>query len=125
VQYHLGLRGRANNNSYTNDSVYVQFSGSVTASGAPVFRIGSTAATAYVLENCSGCSISGWGWQDNGYGAGVLGAAIYFAMSGPQTLRIQTREDGLSIDQVILSPASYLTSPPGAVRNDTTILAKP
>ena len=34
------------------------------------------------------------------------------------------REDGVSIDQVVLSPASYLTRAPGALKNDTTILAK-
>ena len=123
--YRLWIRGRAERNWYTNDSVYVQFSGSVTASGVPTFRIGSTSATTYVLEDCSGCVISGWGWQDNGYGAGVLGPAIYFATSGPQTLRIQARQDGLSIDQVVLSPASYLTSAPGAVRDDATTVAKP
>ena len=44
--------------------------------------------------------------------------------SGPQTIRIQGREDGLSIDQIVLSPALYLTTAPGAVRNDTTILSE-
>jgi len=40
----LWLRGRAQADSYNNDSVYVQFSGSVTAAGAPANRIGSTQA---------------------------------------------------------------------------------
>lgn len=123
--YRLWIRGKADRNSYDNDSAYVQFSGSVTSSGAPTFRIGSTSATAFVLEDCTNCLVSGWGWQDNGYGAGVLGPAIYFATSGPQTLRIQNREDGLSIDQVILSPATYLTRSPGATKEDTTIVPKP
>ncbi|MCA1563493.1 MAG: hypothetical protein LC804_25655, partial [Acidobacteria bacterium] len=64
------------------------------------------------------------GWQDNGYGAGVLGPEIYFAGSGLQTLRIQTREDGLSIDQIVISRGTYLSRRPGALRNDTTILPK-
>jgi hypothetical protein len=34
------------------------------------------------------------------------------------------REDGVSIDQVVLSPATYLTRAPGALKNDTTILPK-
>jgi hypothetical protein len=68
--------------------------------------------------------VSGWGWQDNGYGAGVLGPTIYFATSGTQTIRIQQREDGISLDQIVLSPATFLKTAPGALKNDTTILAK-
>ena len=96
----------------------------MTSSGAAAYRIGTTAATAYVLEDCSGCNVSGWGWQDNGYGTGVLGPALYFNVTGPQTLRIQTREDGLSIDQIVLSPGKYLSVSPGATKNDTTIVPK-
>ena len=29
------------------------------------------------LEDCGGCGLSGWGWQDNGYGTGVLGPAVF------------------------------------------------
>jgi hypothetical protein len=121
--YRLWMRGKAERNSYSNDSVYVQFSGSTTAAGAATYRIGSSSATTYILEDCSGCGIAGWGWQDNGYG--VMGPLIYFGVSGPQRIRIQTREDGLSIDHVILSPATYLTQAPGALKNDTTIVAQP
>jgi hypothetical protein len=70
--YRLWLRGKAQGNSYENDSVYVQFSDSVTAAGAPTWRIGTTSATSVVIEDCSGCNVQGWGWQDNGYGTGVL-----------------------------------------------------
>jgi hypothetical protein len=66
--------------------------------------------------------LSGWGWQDNGYGAGVLGPLVSFANTGRQTIRIQTREDGLRIDQIVLSSATYLTTAPGALKNDSTIL---
>ena len=122
--YHLWIRGKADSNAWTNDSVFVQFSGSTTSNGTPVFRIGTTAATEFNLESCGGCGLSGWGWEDNGWGTGVAGPHIYFAATGPQTIRIQTREDGLSIDQVILSPQRYLTSTPGATKNDTTIVPK-
>ncbi|HWP42257.1 MAG TPA: endonuclease/exonuclease/phosphatase family protein, partial [Blastocatellia bacterium] len=47
---------------------------------------------------------------------------IYFQTTGTQTIRIQTREDGLSIDQIVLSPQSYLNSSPGSLKNDTRIL---
>ena len=97
--YHLG-------GAYYNDSVFVQFSGSVTQSGAVTWRIGTTSATDVNLEDCSGCGQAGWGWQDNGWGsATAMGPDVYFAETGPQTIRIQTREDGFSIDQVVLSPA--------------------
>ena len=122
--YRLWVRGKADSNYWANDSAFAQFSGSVTSTGAPAYRIGTTAAAELNLEDCSGCGVSGWGWQDNGYGRGVLGPAIYFETTGQQRLRIQTREDGLSIDQIVLSPARYLSTPPGALKNDTTILLR-
>ena len=39
--------------------------------------------------------------------AGPLRAA------GPQTIRIQTREDGLQIDQIVLSPVTFFSTAPG------------
>jgi hypothetical protein len=121
--YRLWLRGRAQADSYNNDSVFVQFSGSVTSTGAPINRIQTAEAATVVLEDCSGCGVAGWGWQDNAYGAGVLGPAMYFT-AGPQTMRIQGREDGISIDQIVLSSDTYLTASPGATKNDATILPR-
>jgi phosphatidylserine/phosphatidylglycerophosphate/cardiolipin synthase-like enzyme len=118
--YHLWIRGKADRDHYGNDSVHVQFSGSVTASGTPAFRIGTTASTVVCIEAGSGAGLSGWGWADNGWG--TLGPHVYFETSGLQTVRVQRREDGVSIDQIVLSPASHLTASPGATKNDTTIL---
>jgi len=122
--YRLWIRGKADSNNWSNDSVFVQFSDALTASGAPIYKIGTTSATDVNLEACSGCGVAGWGWQDNGYGTGVLGPLIYFANSGPKTMRVQTREDGFAIDQIVLSHTTFVTSSPGALRNDTTILVK-
>jgi len=122
--YRVWLRLKAAGNSGYSDSVWVQTSDTVTSSGSPVYRIGTTSATRINLQDCSGCSVSGWGWQDNGYGTGVLGQALRFDTGGVQTIRIQAREDGVSIDQVVLSPGTYLNHAPGAVRNDTTILPR-
>ena len=122
--YRLWIRGKSISNSYENDSVFAQFSGSVTSSGTPTYRIGTTSATTVMLEDGTGATISGWGWADNGYGVGVLGPTVYFEASGPQTIRIQTREDGLGIDQVVLSSVYYTTSSPGTINNDNTILAQ-
>lgn len=120
--YRLWMRAKAQNDSPYNDSVFVQFSGSVDNTGAPVFRIGTSDATTYNLEDCLGCGLQGWGWQDNGWGAGVMGPPIYFSSTGPQTLRVQVREDGMMIDQIALSPLAHLNTSPGALTNDSTIL---
>jgi hypothetical protein len=122
--YRVWLRLKGAGNSGYSDSVWVQTSGTVDVGGAAVYRIGSTSATRVNLQDCAGCSISGWGWQDNGYGTGVLGPILRFATGGTHTLRIQAREDGVSIDQVVLSPSTYLNSSPGALKNDTTILPR-
>ena len=120
--YRLWIRGKAQNDYWANDSVHVQFSNAVDAAGAPAYRIGSTSSTSVNLEDAAGAGVSGWGWQDNGYGTNVLGPAIYFAADGTQTLRIQVREDGFTFDQIVLSSQKYLTTAPGALKNDSTIV---
>jgi hypothetical protein len=120
--YRLWIRGKAEADYWANDSVFAQFSGSVTSTGAETYRIGTTSSTQVTLEDCSGCGLSGWGWQDNGWGVGVFGPLVYFAQSGTQTIRIQPREDGFSIDQIVLSPQNFLTASPGTLKNDTQIL---
>ncbi len=122
--YRLWLRGKADSNSASNDSVFVQFDNSVDVTGASLYRINTTSSTIINLEDYSGAGLSGWGWQDNGYGNNVLGALIYFNTSGVQTMRVQTREDGLSIDQIVLSPTTYINNSPGALQADTLLLQK-
>jgi glucose/arabinose dehydrogenase len=122
--YRLWIRGKAQDDSPYNDSIFVQFSDSVDDQGGVKSRIGSTSAEVINLEDCFACGLSGWGWQDNGWGVGQLGPLVYFANSGVHTLRIQPREDGLSIDQIVLSPQVYLNNAPGAIVNDNSILPK-
>jgi phospholipase D-like protein len=121
--YHIWIRFRAQNNSVANDSIHVQFSDSLaSAGGAAAMRIGTTSSAEFVLQNgTSDTSVHGWGWADNGWG--VLGAHVYFAATGTHTIRIQQREDGTIVDQIVLSPTTYLTTAPGATDNDTKILA--
>ena len=122
--YRIWMRGKAQNDSPFNDSVHLQFSDSVDGAGTAIDRIGTNSGEAYNLEECSGCGLSGWGWQDNGWGIGVFGPLIYFQSTGTHTLRVQAREDGLSIDQIVLSPTTYLNNSPGTLANDTTILGR-
>jgi hypothetical protein len=122
VPYHLWVRGKAEQDYYGNDSVFVQFSNSVTPDGIATFRIGTSNATAVILEDCGGCGEQGWGWQDDDYGG--FGAPIYFDRSGPQTIRVIRREDGFSIDQIVLSAGKYINAAPGALKNDNTIVPR-
>ena len=122
-EYKLWIRLKAENDHWGNDSVFVQFSGATDAAGNPVYRLGTTSALAVNLEECSGCGVSGWGWEDDGWGAvNRNGTTLRFPQGGKQIIRIQTREDGVSLDQVVLSAEQYLTARPGATKNDTTIV---
>jgi regulation of enolase protein 1 (concanavalin A-like superfamily) len=97
----------------------------VSSAGAPTYRIGTTDRTIVTIEDCSGCGLSGWGWNDNASGtAGSLGPLIYFANSGDHTIRVLMREDGLSLDQIVLSRSAYLSAAPGATKDDGTILTE-
>ena len=116
--YHLWLRASAEKNSYNNDSIWVQFSD---VTGA---QIGTTSAMAVILEDGANAGVQGWGWQDNAYGPGVVAPSVVFQSSGTHTVRLLPREDGISVDQIVLSSERYLTTSPGLLKNDTTILAR-
>jgi phosphatidylserine/phosphatidylglycerophosphate/cardiolipin synthase-like enzyme len=120
VPYHLWVRIRAQNNSISNDAVGVQFSDSVDAFGSPHYAIGTDTGTEVSLQDGTSGSISGWGWADNGFGN--FGPDIYFATTGTHTIRIQPRDDGAIVDQIVLSPDTYVRTAPGAAKNDWTIL---
>ena len=123
--YHLWMRGSALADCWCNDSAWVQFSDAVDAGGRPIDRIGTSEAVMYSLEQCLNCGVAGWGWSDNHWGQpGVLGGDLYFAASGSHTIRIQPREDGLSVDQIVLSSSRFRTLAPGPNRHDRTILPK-
>ena len=121
--YKLWVRLKADGNHWSNDSVWVQFTNSVNEQGVAAYRVGTTSGLAINLEECLDCGVSGWGWADDGWGApNVNGVKIRFPTGGHQNLVVQTREDGVSIDQVVLSSSRYATTRPGPAKNDTTIL---
>jgi regulation of enolase protein 1 (concanavalin A-like superfamily) len=121
VPYHLWIRMRAQANSTNNDSVSAQFSDSADSFGSPMYRIGAVGGAEVVLHNGVTDAISGWGWNDNGFG--VLGPDIYFKSAGLHTIRIQPRTDGAIVDQIVLSPDTYVRAAPGRGDNDSTMLA--
>jgi hypothetical protein len=122
VPYRLWFRMRAESDYYGNDSMFVQFSGSVDAQGRAVNRIGTTAAAIVILEEGNGAGLAGWGWNDSAYGGTALGEPVYFATSGMQTLRVQQREDGIMWDQIVLSASTYASRRPGETLSDDTVV---
>ncbi|HEV3484014.1 MAG TPA: hypothetical protein VG106_01300, partial [Vicinamibacterales bacterium] len=124
-QYKLWMRLLAQTNHWANDSVFVQFQhGVITADGQTRYRVGTTDALEINLEQCSGCGISGWGWRDERWGAALNSPPklLRFPKGGSQFIRIQTREDGVSFDQIVLSAEKYRDVPPGPAKNDKTVV---
>jgi hypothetical protein len=122
--YTLWLRIQALNNSKFNDSLWVQFS-DARANGTPIYPIGTTSGLDVNLAtDAAAGSLNGWGWQNGAYWLSQP-TTVQFATSGTHTLRIQLREDGVQLDQIVLSPTTYLNGSPGAVTNDSTIVPKP
>jgi hypothetical protein len=121
--YKLWVRLKATNDHWANDSLWLQFDNAFDQNGAS-YMPGTTSGLAVNLEECSGCGESGWGWRDDAWGQkGAMSAlTLHFIHGGYQRIRIQTREDGVSIDQLVLSAEKYRTARPGAVKNDATIV---
>ena len=125
TRYRVWLRLRAIANSKFNDSVTVQFSDSTNSGGSPIYRIGTTSGLMVNLATDAGAaSVQNWGWQRNAYWLADTGD-VWFQNSGAHTIRVQVREDGVEVDQIVISPVTYATNAPGPVSNDTTIVTKP
>jgi len=120
--YRIWLRLRAGGNSKFNDSVFVQLSDAI-GTGGGIYGIGTTSALTVNLQSCDGCALSGWGWVGGAYWL-TQQATVSFASTGTHTLRIQTREDGVQLDEIVLSPSTYLAASPGQVVNDATRIFK-
>ena len=124
VPYTIWLRLKALDDAKFNDALWVQFS-DATSGGLTLYPIGTTSALLVNLAtDASASSLNGWGWVNGAYWLNQV-ATVTFASNGPHTLRVQVREDGVQFDQIVLSPQAYLTSAPGGVSNDATIVTKP
>jgi hypothetical protein len=103
---------------------WVQFSDALSG-GSPIYPIGTTSGLDVNLATDSAAgSLNGWGWQNTAYWLSQP-TTVTFATSGSHTMRIQLREDGVQLDQIVLSGAQYLSAAPGGVTNDSTIVPKP
>jgi PLD-like domain len=124
VTYRIWLRIRALNNSKYNDAVWVQFSDAASG-GSPIYALGSASGLLVNLATDSGAtSLNQWGWANSAYWLSQQ-TALSFTSTGTHTIRIQTREDGAFVDQIVLSPATYFNAAPGGPTNDSTIVPKP
>jgi hypothetical protein len=124
TSYTLWLRLKAIANSKYNDSVWAQFS-DASANGSTVYPMNSTSGVLVNLATDStASSLNGWGWMNSAYWLSQA-TTVTFATSGTHTMRVQVREDGVQLDQIVLSPTRYRTSPPGPATNDSTIVPKP
>jgi hypothetical protein len=123
TQYTVWLRLRASNNSRSNDSVWLQFS-DARVNGSPAYVIGGTSGLLVALAtDGTGSGLNQWGWQNGAYWLSQA-ATVTFANSGQHTLRVQVREDGVQLDQVVLSSSTYLSESPGQESGDLTIVPK-
>ena len=112
--YKLWIRLKADRNNWANDSVWVQFYGATDGAGHGVYSPGTTSGLAVNLEECSGCGVSGWGWEDDGWGAvNRNGVLLRFYAAGEFAVVVQRREDGVSIDQIVLSSEKIPHHPAG------------
>lgn len=66
-------------------------------------------------------SLRGWGWQDGKRSKSK--GDVYFAKDGQHTLRIQRREDGVAIDQIVISPERFLLTQPEDKVSKTGIIS--
>jgi hypothetical protein len=118
--YAVWWRLKASGNSKYNDSMWVQFS-DVFAGGFPIYPLNSTSGLNVNLATDAGAtSLNNWGWQNGAYWL-TQPVTVTFPTTGPHTMRIQVREDGVQFDQIVLSSSRYLTTAPGPVTNDSTI----
>jgi hypothetical protein len=124
TEYTLWLRLKPKDNNKYNDSVWVQFSGA-RYQGAGVYPLNSTKGLLVNLAtDAAASSLNGWGWTNGAYWL-AQPATVTFPQGGMQTIRIQVREDGVELDQIVLSPKMYLISPPGLPGSDGNIVPKP
>ena len=123
--YKLWVRLKADGNSWANDSVWVQFAGAANAAGKPSLSRGDNLGPRRQSRGMPQLRRRrvGLGRRRLGRGQSQRRAAP-LSEGGTQQISIQPREDGVSIDQIILSAERYLTTRPGKAKNDTTIVPK-
>lgn len=106
--YHIWARMKvaASSEFGTSDSMYIQFNDSLNKNGGSVNRIGTSQGL--VVGN----RLQTWVWNDLKTGLENTGKIISFEQDGDHTIRVQRREDGAALDQIILSSVVYYNAGP-------------
>jgi regulation of enolase protein 1 (concanavalin A-like superfamily) len=121
--YTLWLRLYPVSDSKWNDSVWVQFSDAL-VNDAPAYEMNTNGGLLVNLATDStAASLHRWGWANGAYWL-AQPATVSFSTTGPHTIRIQLREDGVGLDQIVLSSGRYRDARPGRVTDDHTIVTK-
>ena len=89
----------------TANIVYVQFSKSVNGANQEIFRLSTNS-----YLSARGPAQPGWAWV--GCDAQEGESLVYFESDGHTNVRIQAGAEGVGFDQLLLSPAKSLSSPP-------------
>ena len=114
--YKLWIRLKADANYWGNDSVWVQFSGATDLAGTPrsksepILRLRSISRSAWVAASPGGAGKTTGGVRST---RTACCCAFLRTDRDPQSIVIQTREDGVSIDPIVLSAATYLDAEAG------------
>lgn len=88
--------------------LWVQFSEATDAAGEEVYRLGTDS-----YLTAQGAAQEGWTWTGcDGADADAPGHLVYFRTSGEVTVRVQAGMEGVGFDQLVLSPAQFLETPP-------------
>lgn len=85
--------------------LWLQFTGAVDEGGRETLKPGTGS-----YLTAQGPTQQGWTWV--GCNAGSSPALVRFAAAGEVTVRIQAGMEGVGFDQVVLSPARFLNTPP-------------
>ena len=117
--YRIWLRGRADNNYWGNDSVFAQFSGSLNIPGQPAYRIGTTSARRNQPRRLLRLWNSGWGWQDDGWGIGILGPTVFFQNTGNRRYESRHAKTGLLSIRSFFPRYAFLFLSPAYLKTTT------
>ena len=113
IPYRFWMRIRALGNTKFNDAVWVQFS---EAQGERLADLPAEFDVSGLLVNLAtdagAASLNSWGWANGAYWLSQP-ATFMFSSTGTHTMRIQIREDGVQLDQIVLSPTTYLNDAAG------------
>ena len=90
---------------------------SILLSHRPDFFMSGIDALEVNLADYTELGTNDWTWQDNAYWSSDS-ADVYFERDGKHTIRVLRREDGVAIDQILLTPHDSVAQYPPALSSE-------